>query len=59
MANTTKNGKRNEQAHGELSDEQLDTVAGGRGFFNEIIAKGMAIAEVQNHPVLEGLKTLK
>ena len=48
--------ERNDQAHGELSDEQLDTVAGG--FFSDIIRRGMAIEEAKNHPVLQGLKEL-
>ena len=41
-----------------LTEAEIDAVAGGRGFFNEIIAKGIAIEQAKKAGILSspGLK---
>jgi hypothetical protein len=36
-----------------LTEAEMDAVAGGTGFFNEIIAKGMAIEQAKTAGMLE------
>ena len=44
----------NHHADGELTDAQLEAVAGG--FFGDMIRRGQAIYEAQNHPVIKILQ---
>jgi hypothetical protein len=50
----TSQARTNHSADNELTDAQLEAVAGG--FFSDLIRRGQAIYDAQNHPVIKILE---